>query len=184
MASWKDVGEWVKKNAGTGTALVGSLLTGNVPGAIASGISLVTGATGKTNATEVLDALQTDPATKVKLKELYYKNEEDVRSHIETMERMRLEDQMAEHQQTQDTIRNGDNATDEFVRRTRPQMAKQSWTATIAYCIGCFGVHAIVGNDIFNVYIAGILSAPAWAYLGLRTSDKFAEAWKCRGSKK
>lgn len=184
MANWKDVGKWLKENAGTGTALIGSLLTGNAPAAIASGISLVTGATGKTSPTEVLDALQTDPQTKVKLKELYYKNEDAVRNHIETMERLRLEDEQSEHTQTQETIRSGDNATDKYVRRTRPQMAKQSWTATIAYCIGCFGVDAITSNDIFNVYIAVFLSTPAWAYLGLRTGDKFANAWRCRGEKK
>lgn len=34
---WKDVGSWLETNAGAGAALVGSLLTGNVPGAIAPG---------------------------------------------------------------------------------------------------------------------------------------------------
>ena len=29
--NWTDVGSWIKDNAGTGAALVGSLLTGNVP---------------------------------------------------------------------------------------------------------------------------------------------------------
>lgn len=28
---WRDVGDWLKSNAGTGAALVGSLLTGNIP---------------------------------------------------------------------------------------------------------------------------------------------------------
>lgn len=32
----KDVGEWIKGNAGAGAALAGSLLTGNVPGAVAA----------------------------------------------------------------------------------------------------------------------------------------------------
>jgi hypothetical protein len=32
--SWSSVGEWLKTNTGSGLALVGSLLTGNVPGAI------------------------------------------------------------------------------------------------------------------------------------------------------
>lgn len=42
MSDWGKVGGWLKDNAGTGAALVGSLLTGNAPGAIAAGISLVT----------------------------------------------------------------------------------------------------------------------------------------------
>lgn len=173
---WKEVGNWIKSNAGTGVSLVGSLLTGNVPGAIAAGAALVSGATGTDDPAQALEALQSDPATRVRLKELYYQNEQEIRKHLETLELARLKDSQEEHRETQETIRGGDQATDEYVRRTRPTMAKQSWTATIAYCIGSFGVHAITSNDIFNLAIAGVLSAPAWAYLGLRTGDKFAAA--------
>lgn len=177
---WKAVGNWIKENAGTGAALVGSLLTGNVPGAVAAGVSLVSGATGTTNPAEALAALQTDPQTMAKLKELYYQNEADVRRHIETIERLKLEDAQNEHQETQKTIRDGDIATDEYVRRTRPKMARESWLATVAYCLGCWLVRAFNGGDIFDIYLAGVLSAPAWAYLGLRTGDKFAQIFTKR----
>lgn len=90
----------------------------------------------------------------------------------------KIEDIQAEHKQTQETIRNGDNATDEYIRRTRPKMAKQSWNATVVYCLGSLLVNAFNAGDIFNVYIAGFLSAPAFSYLGLRTGDKFADALK------
>lgn len=43
---WQDVGDWIKRNAGPGAALVGSLVTGNIPGAVAAGVSIVSGATG------------------------------------------------------------------------------------------------------------------------------------------
>lgn len=180
---WSKVGRWLKKNAGSGTALIGSLLTGNVPGAIAAGASLVSGATGKTDPDEVLAQLQGNPETMLKLKELYYKNEDSVRQHLETMTRLELEDQQHEHSETQQTIRAGDTALDERIRLVRPTMAKQSWVATIAYCIGCFGVHAINGEDLFSIGIASILSSPAWAYLGLRSGDKLSQAWKDKGSK-
>lgn len=178
--SWKSVGDWLKKNAGSGAALVGSLVSGNVPGAIAAGSALISSATGTTDPTEALAALQGDPATVTRLQELAQQNEADIRRHLESMERMRLEDHQKEHEEQQKTIRGGDSADDEYVRHTRPKMAKQSWTATICYCIGCFGVHAITGNDLFNPYIAGILSSPAWGYLGFRTGDKFANALKSR----
>lgn len=88
-----------------------------------------------------------------------------------------IEDSQKEHQQTQDTIRQGDNASDEYVRHTRPRMARQSWNATIAYCLGCWLFTAFnPSSDIFNVYLAGFLSSPAWAYIGFRTGDKFAKA--------
>lgn len=174
--SWGGVGDWIKQNAGTGAALVGSLLTGNVPGAIAAGVSMVSGATGTDDPVRALEVLQTDPAARVKLKELYYQNEADVRRHLETMTRLDLEDQQAAHTEQQATIRAGDTASDAFVRHTRPRMARQSWFATVAYCLGAFGVQAITSAAVFDVAVAGVLSAPAWAYLGFRTADKFAAA--------
>jgi hypothetical protein len=180
---WSKVGKWLKSNAGSGTALIGSLITGNVPGAIAAGVSLVSGATGTNDPTEVLAQLQGNPETMLKLKELYYQNEESIRQHLEAMTRLEMEDQQHEHSQTQETIRAGDNSLDERIRLVRPTMAKQSWVATIGYCIGCFGVRAITSDDLFSIGIATILSSPAWAYLGLRSGDKLSQAWKNKGSK-
>lgn len=178
MMDWSTVGSWIKNNAGKGAALVGSLITGNVPGAIAAGISIVSGATGTDDPVKALEALQTDPAALVKLKELYYADEADVRQHIAEMKRLELEDEQKAHEQQQLTIRAGDQSTDEKVRWVRPSMAKQSWVGTIAYCIGCFGVLALSDRNLFNIEIAGILASPAWAYLGFRTTDKIANAWK------
>ena len=181
--SWSDVGNWLKQNAGKGAALIGSIATGNVPGIVAAGASMISSATGTDDPIEALKRLQTDPETLVKLEQIAADKEEDIRDHLETMLRMRLEDKQKEHEQTQLTIRGGDQSSDEKIRMVRPTMAKQSWAATICYCIGCFGVHAITGKDLFDIYIAGILSSPAWAYLGLRTTDKISEAWKQRGLK-
>ena len=178
---WNDVGKWLKGNAGKGAALVGSLLTGNIPGAVAAGVSLVSSATGTNDPADALQALQTNPASIIRLRELAVENEKSIRDHIEQMERLKLEDEQAEHQTTQETIRTGDMATDDYVRRTRPRIARQSWFATVAYCLGSWVFFAFMGKDIFNIYLATFLSTPVWAYLGLRTGDKFAsaiETWK------
>lgn len=177
--NWGDVGSWIKENAGKGAALVGSLVTGNVPGAVAAGVSMISGATGTDDPAQAMATLQSDPQAVVRLRELYYQNEAAVREHLETMTRLELEDQQAEQSQTQQTIRAGDAATDEYVRRTRPEMARQSWFATVVYCLGSWAYQAFhpSGEDIFNIYLASVLSAPAWAYLGLRTGDKVAAAW-------
>lgn len=90
MSDWGKVGGWLKDNAGTGAALVGSLLTGNAPGAIAAGISLVSGATGTDDPVKVLEQLQTNPDTAVKLKELALQDEENIRNHIREMHLARL----------------------------------------------------------------------------------------------
>jgi len=172
--NWSDVGSWLKQNAGSGAALVGSLLTGNVPGAVAAGVALVSGATGESDPDKVLAQLQTDPATVVRLRELAVQEEASIREHIRTMEEMRLKDEQAAHEQQQLTIRGGDNAEDEYVRHTRPMMARQSWYATMAYVLI---FEALKSAKVFdsgaNWDLAMILLAPAAAYLGFRSLDKF-----------
>lgn len=171
---WSDVGGWLKENAGPGAALVGSLLTGNVHGAVAAGVALVGSATGTTDPVKALNALQTDPATMIKLRELAFREEDAIRAHIRGMEELRLKDEQAAHEQQQATIRGGDNAGDEYVRHTRPMMARQSWYATMGYVIGFEGLKA-VGAFSFGASwdLALIIIAPAAAYLGFRSLDKF-----------
>ena len=172
--NWSDVGKWLKGNAGTGATLVGSLLTGNVPGAVAAGIALVGSATGTNDPAQALAALQGDPATVLKLKELAIQEEASIREHIRTLAEMELKDKQAEHEQQQLTIRGGDNAGDEYVRHTRPMMARQSWYATMIYIIGFEGSQAFKLFDMgANWDLAMILLAPAAAYLGFRSLDKF-----------
>jgi len=171
---WKGVGEFIKGNAGKGVALVGSLLTGNIPGAIAAGVSMVQSATGADTPEQALQVLQQDPASMLKLKALYYANEESVRQHLEAMTRLELEDKQAEHGEQQQTIRGGDVSTDEYVRRTRPMMARQSWYATIGYIIGMELLKAAgVVSTGPVVELALILIGPAGAYIGFRTVDKW-----------
>ncbi len=163
MSKWADVGEWLKGNAGTGTALVGSLLTGNVPAAVAAGVSLVSSATGSNDPSSVLANLQTNPESMVKLKELYYQNEDNVRKHIQEITRLELEDEQKKHEQTQLTIRNGDNADDRLVRWTRPL---QSWGALL------FTFWYIYSTENPDVYVLGLFLALPYSYAGLREIGK------------
>jgi len=173
--NWSDVGTWIKGNAGSGASLVGSLLTGNVPGAIAAGIALVGSATGTSDPAQALAALQADPSAIIKLKELANQEQASIRQHIQQMEMARLNDEQAEHTEQQQTIRSGDNSGDEYVRQTRPMMARQSWYATMTYIIG---FEAATGLKLFdsgaNWDLAMILLAPAAAYLGFRSFDKWS----------
>lgn len=173
MSKWSKVGEWLKSNAGAGAALVGSLLTGNVPGAVAAGVSLVTGATGEAEPEKVLASLQTDPGTMLRLRELAVQNDASIREHIRLMAEIEAKDEQDAHQEQQKTIRSGDAAEDEYVRHTRPKMARQSWYATALYVIAFEGLKAA---GIFSVgavmELAMVLGAPAAAYLGFRSLDK------------
>lgn len=160
---WKDVGDWIKQNAGPGAALVGSLLTGNIPGAVAAGVSLVSGATGTADPKAALAALQQDPATVVRLRELALQEEADIRAHLRQMTEADLRDRQAEHHETQETIRTGDTAEDPFVRRTRPG---QSWIALFAALAYVFTREAPSWD------ILALLLALPMAYAGLRQIGK------------
>lgn len=168
MTTWNDVGGWLKDNAGTGAALVGSLLTGNVPGAVAAGVALVGSATGSPDPAVALAKLQADPATMVRLKELAIQEDASIRAHVQRMEELRLTDGQAEHEQTQETIRSGDNAQDVVVRRTRPLQSWVSLLAALAY---------VFVNDSPDVTILGLLLTLPWAYAGLRQIGKGVDAW-------
>ncbi len=167
--SWSKVGDWIKDNAGAGVGLVGSLLTGNVPGAIAAGVSMVSSATGSDDPAKALQLLQGNPETVLKLKELYFKNEEAVRSHLEEMTRLDLEDKQEEHKTTQATIQAGDRAEDVFVRRTRPA---QSWCSLLGAFIYVFTASTV------DVAVLTIFMALPFAYAGLRQIGKNVDA-KC-----
>ena len=165
MSTWKEVGEWLKSNAMDGANLVGSLLTGNIPNAIASGVSLISGATGYAEPDKALNAFQKDPQALLRLKELAYQNEASIRSHLLEMERIRLQDSQLEQKETQDTIRAGDKADDIFVRSTRPGMAWLGLLGSIAYVI----LMPSPNEKVFD----GLMMLP-YIYMGLRTFDKFS----------
>lgn len=167
--NWSTVGEWIKGNAGSGAALVGSLLTGNIPGAVAAGVALVSSATGSNDPAAALQSLQTDPATVVRLRELAVQDEANIRAHIQAMEKMRLDDLAAEHHETQETVRAGDRAEDRFVRWTRPG---QSWLSLLA-AIG-YGVT----RDNPSLELVALLLALPWAYAGLRQIGKGIDSFK------
>lgn len=170
---WSGVGSWLKKNGGTGAALVGALLTGNAPAAIAAGVSLVSSATGQADPGAALEALQQDPATVVRLRELANEDAQNIREHLRLLAEADLKDKQAAHKEQQDTIRAGDEADDLYVRRTRPRMARQSWYATAMYVMVFEAMYGLkITANGANWELAMILAAPAMAYLGFRTWDK------------
>lgn len=163
MSKWAQVGDWLKDNAGSGAALVGSLLTGNVAGAVAAGASLVATATGSDDPSKVMAALKSDPATVVRLQELANANEDSIRRHLEVMEAQKLQDQQEEHKQTQETVRSSDNSHDAFVRRTRPG---QSWLSLLA------AIGYVFYSPTPDLWILGALLTLPLSYAGLRQIGK------------
>ncbi len=156
--NWSDVGNWIKSNASDGGKLIGSLITGNVPSAIAAGVAMVSGVTGTNDPEEALKKLQEKPELFIKLKEIELKEGDSIRRHIEAMAKLDIES----HSITQETIKNGDRAEDRFVRWTRPG---QSWVSLGA------AVYYALYSESPNFEILLLLTLP-WAYAGLRQFGK------------
>lgn len=173
--NWSDVGSWLKDNAGSGAALVGSLITGNIPGAVAAGVAMVSSATGSNDPGAALTTLQSDPATVVRLRELAVQEEASIREHIRQMHELELKDKQAEQETTGKVVMSGDNAEDVVVRRTRPL---QSWCSLLAAFGFVFGKGV---NSETDLYVLGLLLALPWAYAGLRQVGKGIDTIK--GSK-
>lgn len=96
---------------------------------------------------------------------------------------LQLADQQSEQATTQQTIREGDVATDTYVRNTRPLMARQSWYATALYVLAFEGLSVAGFGGGADISVIAMLSSPAWAYMGLRTLDGFAPHPKASGQK-
>ncbi|WP_373629483.1 hypothetical protein AAHU05_21660 [Klebsiella variicola subsp. variicola] len=99
-------------------------------------------------------------------------------------DKAQMADQQAAHHEQQETIRNGDNATDEYVRQTRPLMARLSLYSSIAYVMimslgqqagavaGAFGHAFSMPEPDWDISL--MLATPALGYLGFRMLDGFA----------
>jgi len=166
--SWSKVGDFLKDNAEGGVALIGSLLTGNVMGAVSAGASMVMSATGQSEPERALQELQKNPNALLKLKELSYNNEENIRKHLEAIENMRLQDEQKEHETTSNVIVQGQRVAEKgFEKLSRPLMAWVSLLASIGFVFYC------ADNGVpFDFLVISILSAPCFAWMGLRTLDK------------
>jgi hypothetical protein len=167
MSKWKKVGEFLKDNKEEGLALVGSLLTGNVPGAISAGAGMLAQATGRADPDDILDSLQTDPETLVRLKEIAANRQAEIHRHFEEQERLKLEDAQKEHAETQTTIRAGDGSDDAFVRYTRPG---QSWVSLF------FAMVYTVKAEAPDVYVLMAFLTLPFAYAGLRQFGKWKDS--------
>ncbi|NKD67877.1 hypothetical protein [Haematospirillum jordaniae] len=163
---WSDVGQWIKNNGGHGASLVGSLLTGNLPAAVASGIAMVSSATGTDSPEAALRELQSNPAAVIRLREISLEDDKSTRAHIEAMARAEMEDSQHAHHETQETIRGGDRASDRLIRWIRPGQSTLSLLAGIAY------VWQAPAPDPYALTL--LFSLPG-AYFGLREFGKGAE---------
>ncbi|MBB68002.1 MAG: hypothetical protein CMP19_10780 [Rickettsiales bacterium] len=167
--NWSDVGSFLKQNQKGVAGLVGSLLTGNVVGAVSAGASMVAQATGTTDPDKALSTLQDNPEAMLRLEEIAAYREAEVNRHIESTLKIELEhkeadyqDAQSSHSETQKTIRNGDNA-EGVLKYIRPSHATVSLIAAVYY--GIF-------TDSPDIMVLGAFLTLPFTYAGLREIGK------------
>lgn len=107
----------------------------------------------------------------------------EMEKEITRRQELALQDKQAEHHETQETIRAGDKAADEYVRQTRPKMARQSFLYMVLYVFLFEGLRVNGLGAGADIYIALTIGSIAFAYHGLRTIDGFAPYSKSSGDK-
>jgi hypothetical protein len=162
LMNWSDVGGFLSENKTGVAGLVGSLLTGNVVGAVSAGASMVAQATGTTNPDKALATLQNDPEAMVRLEEIAAAREAEVNRHLESVMSLQFQDAQSSHSETQQTIRNGDNA-EGAVKYVRPLHATLSLFAAIYYGLS---------TDSPDIMILSAFLTLSLTYAGLREIGK------------
>lgn len=156
--SWDKVGDFIKDNAGAGASILGALLTGGSTAAISSAISIVAGVTGTTEPDKALAALKNSPNLMMELEVAKLKRETEIDKHVFDMAKI----SSGEHEQTQLTVRNGDNQKG-AIKWVRPLHATVSLVAAIAYVFNAATVDWMV--------LTALLALPT-SYAGLREFGK------------
>jgi hypothetical protein len=130
---------------------------------------------------KLIEKLIPDPAQKaeaqLKLAQMAQDGELAKMANETKLKELELADGQSAHKEQQDTIKNGDNASDEYVRHTRPMMARQSWYGGLLYIFGFEIAKVLAYGTGAQFEIAMTILAPALAYMGFRTLDKFT-GWK------
>jgi len=99
-------------------------------------------------------------------------------------EAARLQADTAQHQAAQETARVEAGSDDEYVRRTRPLLARRSACVTFAYTLLTGAIFPLFNAALDiklpgpDVWIVSALFSPCLAYMGVRTIDAFSKTGK------
>jgi len=91
------------------------------------------------------------------------------------MKARELEHEELMHHDTQETARVEAASDDQFVRRTRPKIARDSFAAGIIYAVVMEILKALGYGSGPDVYILSAILSPGLAYMGVRTIDAFSK---------
>lgn len=175
--SWKELGHTIASAA----PLLGGALGG--PGGAAIG-ELVASALGVENTPGAIsNAMNTDPQAMVKLREIQARNQERLEELALDRHRAELEAETARHAASQETIRTEAEHGTDYVKETRPRIARISGYSTVLYCLVAETARLITeawGGSLggADVAVAAVLFSPCGTYMTMRTFDGFSKKGK------
>lgn len=166
---WKDIVGVV----GNIAPVLGAALGGPAGGAVGAMIATALGVDNTPDA--VAEAVKTNPEAAVKLAE--------IQANLQIAQ---LNADTSRHSETEQTARAEQQSGDEYVRRTRPGLARKSAYATFGYAlvtgvvfpmleVFVDGAPKLPGLDGF---IISALFSPCLTYMGVRTIDAFSKKGK------
>jgi hypothetical protein len=174
--NWKDVGNFVKDAA----PKIGGLLTNPVGTVIEIGVDALTGKLGTDrNPQAVMEKLQNDPDALARVREAEL-----------DLEKLKVQADMNRDTQAAENIRTEATSEDEYVRRTRPKILRDSFATLAILTIG--GLTGLVIMSVSGVsqttitlvssyltesikYFAGLVLAGFLGYAHYRSKDKMVK---------
>lgn len=163
---WSDIAGVVGKIA----PALGAALGGPAGGAVGA---LLSSALGVENTPEAVSVAAADPTIAVKLAEI---ERDKAAAWLNAL--------TAQTAEIQETARAEQASGDEYVRRTRPSLARKSAYVTFGYAL-VTGVVFQALNAAFNLHLPGpeasiitVMFSPCLAYMGVRTIDAFSKTGK------
>ena len=171
--NWSDVKDIVGKAA----PLVGSLLGGPAGGAVGSMVAHALGTDDSPDA--VVNALKANPDALVKVKQIEADHAEKLQELQVTAENNRLTAETQRYKASQKTIQTQAQYGTDYVKNTRPKIARLSFYAGAAYALGMTIAHvAITGAPGPDAALLGTLFGPCGFYMTMRSVDAFSKTGK------
>ena len=166
---WKTLGQQVAKFA----PLLGGAIGG--PGGAAIG-QLVASAFGAPadDPQAIAAAVQQDPQAAVKLRELELRHRERLEELALERYRAGLDAESERHAQSQQTIRAEAQYGTDYVKETRPRIARMSFYAGAAYALGMEAAKLAGLGAGADTALLGVLFGPVGFYMTMRTLDAFS----------
>ncbi len=174
MDFWKDLGSTVAEFA----PLLGGAI-GGPGGAAIGGLVASVFDVDPANPSAMMQAIKQDPQSAVKLREIEVRHKERLEALALDRHKADLEAETTRHAESQATIRaEAEHGTD-FVKETRPKLARASGYATVGYCLVAEAARLIteaLGGTLAgaDVAVAAILFSPCGTYMTMRTFDGFS----------